>query len=273
MNSSNVIDELADIPFELPFDYTAEELQAIAELFEVERFPGVEHPVLPNLRASEREAAVDGARRSLFARGVLAESDSGEVEVALPHAALFTLVLSPGLAILAQRVVGVEVMHQAFYARPQLGVEQSRLASGLYRLQLFDPSELLRKVLRFTELPHRPRMDAPAWTDDVAALQRLDQLAATEERDTAAAEFPDAPASFINALFERVCTVQLGIVYRRQETEYATDISWIDGGESGLWQLEPESDNEGSSTRFSVRPVDAGELVDAIVAALPGGDG
>src|SRR5205085_6600158 len=92
-----------EIPFELPVEYTSEELVALADLLGEPRFPGLGEPVLPNLSEDARSAVLESAGLSLRAHGIV-DDINGELALAPPHSAVLALVFAPGLSVLAQRV-------------------------------------------------------------------------------------------------------------------------------------------------------------------------
>ncbi|MDH3303519.1 MAG: hypothetical protein OES24_23690, partial [Acidimicrobiia bacterium] len=191
----------------------------------------------------------------------------GEGTVAAPVADLLTVVGSPHLVARAAYESGGEMEVRAFTARPEMAVEQRRLADGRVRFSPFDPAQLVPRILEFV-LPNRvdasvggeppalggePEADVDAVPPLVidCSVAVLDAMFASDPMspETATAILVSdgvAPAA-AELLAGAVCTIQATgsvtmLLRPVDDAVHGVELTWMDAGSNGLWLTEPSSD-------------------------------
>jgi hypothetical protein len=244
--------------------YGADELAAVAELCGAPAFPGVQ-PVA-DLAAVARQAALQSARRSLLARGVLEIDDEGMLAVAPPHSILFRAALAPAAVINAEHRRPGFTETRSYYALPAIAVEHTCMIGRVHRLTQLDSALLFERVLEFVQLVERPPGDASEFEAAVSELNRALVFAGNEGEKP---NLPAEAAAFEQALEGLVSTAFVRSLSRSDGAFVGGELRWIDTGEGGLWLVEPSDE---SADKARVRPTQAGELLDELLSYLPGAE-
>jgi hypothetical protein len=230
--------------------YGADELTAVANLFGAAGFPGV-----GGRHASDeaRDGALRSARRSLLARGVVTIDDDGLLQVTPPHSVLFRVALAPGVVVSAEHRMRDAAETRSYYALPDVAVEHAVAVGCVHQLEQFPSVRLMGRVRDFVELTERPETGG-----DEAELSVAELNAALA-----------GEASSLPAFENLVSTSYVGCIHRGDKTLVGGELRWIDCGDSGLWLVEPSSDDP---ERVKVRPTSARELLGELLSYLPGGE-
>ncbi|MDX1450833.1 MAG: hypothetical protein R3246_17415, partial [Acidimicrobiia bacterium] len=213
----------------------------------------------------------------------------GEGTVAAPVADLLTVVGSPHLVARAAYESGGEMEVRAFTARPEMAVEQRRLADGRVRFSPFDRAQLVPRILEFV-LPNRVAESvdgdsgavggggqdgdaAPPLVIDcsVAVLEAIFASDPTSVETTTAILVSDdvAPAAadlFATAVSSIQATGSVTMLHRPiDDAIHGVELTWMDAGDNGLWLTEPSSD----PGRRSIERITMQQLASRLTDLLP----
>ena len=209
--------------------YGADELAAVAELCGAPAFPGVQ-PVADLAADARRAAALQSARRSLLARGVLEIDDEGTPAVAPPHSILFRAALAPAAVINAEHRRSGFTETRSYYVLPAIAVEHTCTIGRVHRLTQLDSALLFERVLEFVQLVERPPGDASEFEAVVSELNRALVFAGNEGEKP---NLPAEAAAFEQALEGLVSTAFVRSLSRSDGAFVGGELRWIDTGERG----------------------------------------
>jgi len=257
---------------EAVLDLTTTEASLLADVLGVAPPPGLLDPLGDADHAPTPVGS--GAAGSLIERRILDE----EGTVAAPVADLLTVVGSPHLLTRAVYEIGGEAEIRSYAVRPEMGVEQRRLAGEVARFTPFDPSELVGRVLAFVA-PGDCTEDEGSDLSDLGRLtfecssSVIDEVftAGTDEGSAAAALEADgvatAPAeAFAKAAANLRSTSSLTVLHRPAKDEIVgVELTWMDSDRHGLWLIEPGP----KPSRQTIEPIARPDLIERLAAFLP----
>lgn len=215
-------------------------------------------------------------------RGVRSQGDGIQVE---PHlGAAVTALAKPALLCFAARENGTALEWRRWAILPPVAVACRPLVGDLHDLELFDPGEIVEHVFAFIELENRPPPGGAPFELTVSALEHVARCLTEnlpEEADGALLEGgapPDSGQRFLAALRAKRGSVELKLIWRDGPvTLRGCDLTWVDGGLSGLWltptppvlpdQATPEL--PATYTRIRVEPTSAASIREQFMSALP----
>jgi hypothetical protein len=246
---------------ELPairIDYPVEELAVLAELLDVDGFPGVATG-LEDLGDDAREAVLAAASRALLARGIVQPVDDG-LEITAPHAHVLQTVLDPQRVLSVRREFEDDVETLAIYIGDTIAVEHVSRLGTIHSFTFFDPVNVEPRVQTLVGLDDRAAAEAGAVELPLLELGELeDALAAAEEvapeRAALAAALAGRVASFSVACYAEAAGGAIA----------GGELTWIDAGDTGYWTFELVEEGEGELT-VRVAPASG----DALLAELRG---
>ena len=246
--------------------YSADELQAVAEMLGAGSFPGA-GGALDGLSEEARSACLRTARRSLLARNVVEIDDDGVLTVVPPHATLFRIALAPAALVNSERHKRDSLETRAYYVLPEATVEHSPAIGLVHRLEQFDSGQLVERLWAFLAVEERPNDDSSEFTLPLRSLNTA--LAAVAHGDGDRPDLSEAPDDFNHALTAFDSTSYVRSLHRSGNSLVGGELRWIDTKESGLWLVEPSSDDP---EQVTVRPTRPAELLDELLSYLPGGE-
>ncbi len=245
---------------EAVLDLTVEEASFLADVLGVAPPPGLVDP------DDDSVVLIDEGGRSLpgstvtkvaavVAPGLIERRlVDGEGTVAAPVADLLTVVGSPHLVARAAYESGGDVEVRAFTARPEMAVEQRRLANGLVRFAPFDPSDLVARIVEFAVPGVSLPDDTDAAVDDTLTIEctgaviealfatdpaAVDSVAAILEADGLDSQAAEVLAGAVSSVRS---TGSVTLLLRPVDDEiHGIELTWMDAAEHGLWLTEPAS--------------------------------
>lgn len=250
--------------------FTVDELAAIASLLNLPFFPGVADPSDSDANEQPGDAAVAAGSRSLLARRVveIVDSDEGTLRINQPFAALFEVVLDPEV-VLRARVQEPDALHErTYYAHRLITVEQAGDAA-IHEFAAFAPEILLPSIFTFVAATETAvAEDDRAYQVTRQQLEQLEDIAASGELDPARAIAPNAE-QFADAMAHWQRTCEIICLQRQGEMLAGGTLLWVDGGDRGLWVVEPA---EGAGEdQLTVRPTTLAALQTELVSYFPDG--
>ncbi len=199
-----------------------------------------------------------------------------EGTVAAPVADMLTVTGSPHLVARVAREANGMVEVRAFTSRPEMAVEQRRLADGRVRFTPFDPSVLVDRIMMFVaaDAPAPPTTSAEELTIEVSAVVIEALFAQAGDPAPAVAALvadgvaADAADTLVAAVAAVRSTSSVILLLRPTHDEiHGVELTWMDAGDHGLWLTEP-SPNEG---RRLLERVTVKELANRLISLLPRG--
>jgi hypothetical protein len=247
--------------------YGTDELNALAELCGAPAFPDIE-TAGAELAGEAHAMALQSARRSLLARGVLEIDDEGTLCITPPHSTLFRIALAPAAVVNAEHRRPGFSESRSYYVLPALAVEHACLIGRVHRLTLFDSAQLFERMLGFVQFAERPSGDASEFEIPVSELNRA--LAVAGGGDGEGATLPaKARRPFEQALEGFVSTSFVRSLSRSGGAFVGGELRWIDTGEEGIWLVEPSVERP---DHVDVRRTQGAELLDELLSYLPGAE-
>jgi hypothetical protein len=246
--------------------YSVEELQAVAEMLGAGSFPGA-GGAFDGLSEEARAACLRTARRSLVARNVVEIDADGVLSVVPPHAALFRIALAPAAALNAERHKRDSLETRAYYVLPEGAVEHAPAVGLVHRLDRFDTEQLVERLRAFLAFEERPGDHGSEFELPLKSLNAA--LAAVAHGNGESPALPDAPDHFSQALNTFDSTSYVRSLHRAGNSLVGGELRWIDTQDSGLWLVEPSSDDPEC---VAVRPTRSSELLEELLSYLPGAD-
>ena len=251
----------------LAIDYSDDELDAIAELFnrlDLARASLRELPADPIERAKIR-AASESAIRSLVARHAIALNGTAafpRVRFLDPHATIL------GAFVGADTTASVKIEHparvevRALFARSDVVVEQEALPGAAIKRMIARPRAEAEAVL----LRDLPLVGSDGPSGRAPFEVTLGLLAATEE---ALAEGRDPPTGLpepaLDVLYARTASATVIVRRRVGEIVLAERVSWLSAGTLGTWRVEPVGTQPSVTARLV--PTQADAMREAVLAA------
>lgn len=216
-------------------------------------------------------------RKSLIRRK-LATDDSKGMSMADPVRAIVDVLVSPALIGRIERstVAAAETAVRSYFAVPELTIEVQPIAAGLHRFTPIETQNLLLRILDFASL-----FDwAPRSTEPFEVSERLIELLRKAEQDDPAVATMMAGSSAPRASLDQLSrasaggvTVSAALLHRPEETLFeGGELTWLDGGEAGLWTLEP-IETPSADPLIRVSPTTALKIAKELFSYLPGSDG
>lgn len=243
-------------------DFACEELLAIARLAGLSTFPGVDVTPVNDLGTEARDAALRSARRSLVARNVVAIDQSGGARVAPPYGEIFTTVLAPALFVSAERETASGRTVRLYHAVPAVAVEQSALPGGVYRLDAFEPQDIVHRALGFVGLAGQPAAQGETFSLPSAAYNDAVRRARTDGGD-AGKGLPKAAAAFMRAVASGDLA-NVRALHRDGRRVVGGTLRWVDAP-GGMWLIEENVDDT-----VTVAGAAAADIARTFVEYLPG---
>lgn len=261
---------------DVSIDLTYDEIVVLTRVMSVDMPVGV---AIDDIEYPEAiRSRLDGnATLSLEARRILTPSASGP-EVNPAVAELLDLASAPGLIISIEVEEPSGTDFRVLVCDEDLGVEVAPITPSAYRLTPFVTRDLVRRVVRFTDL--RPA-NVPVVRDvtiksseltRAASIADVDQDGAADYLKTLGVDDADALAS---ALGERRRVVSVTALHQPTGAMIeGGSISWIDAGLRGNWLSEPADgsthlDTDDEDGLVLVRPVTAETIMTELVSYLP----
>jgi hypothetical protein len=229
--------------------------------------PGWMAAEMASARTGSEAAVTASARRSLWRRGLIAD-DGNVVE---PVRQLLGFVSSPELMV---RLGGTAPDHPArlFLCKPEVSVEHGQLA-GLHRFVVLPTQDLLVHVGRAASLATQRAAAGPAFTAPRALLADLlgadDAPAAQRLMDAGVAA--ESAVGFAPALRNAGGAQSLETTWLSSpRVAVGGQLAWVNGGDDGVWQLDPGVVLGGGQHNASVAPISASDLLSELASYLPG---
>jgi hypothetical protein len=258
-------------------EYSVDELTAVAQLFGSPDFPGVGGEAFAEHSDSAREAALQSARRSLLARGVIGVAEDGQARMTGAHAALFGIALAPSVVCTAQHRVRGAAETRLYYARSDLSVEHSAVLGNVYRLRRVPTDQLLQQVLAFVKLTNQPARQASTLTVPRSTFDRVRDVFLTRDVEEVRTAVPADAGPLLDLLTDFVSTSQVRCVHRSGGRLVGGELTWIDAGKAGLWRVDASEADAGNGepptgeARVFVSPTTARTLAGTLLDYLPRG--
>jgi hypothetical protein len=152
---------------------------------------------------------------------------------------------------------------RTYHVGEELFVEEVRLEDGRIRLSAFDLAGLAEEIFAFVDLVPRPSATADPIELPAASVERLARAGPAP----ALADLPLSVRPFAEALSSALSSSAVMSVYQEENRIVGGELAWIDGGDAGLWCVEPA---EAAPDVVVVTPIDEPYLVRRILAYLPG---
>ncbi len=271
---------------DVAIDFSVEELVALALLLGQPLLPGLGEDPLAALDAGQRDAVLDSARRSLVARRVVVGEETSDHKITLEVlgavASLLAAASSPGILSRVEHEIDGRVETGFFMSVPEVSVEHSALVGGVHQLTPFATEDLLARVLDVCGLEERPAIDAKPFATTLGALRQCG--ACVEQGDLDAARDAlgdnDAVSAFVRAVSTRTASSRVTILHRPDDTHVeGGELTWLDGGEHGLWITPTPDTGFGSDPDFdesltlpvAIKPARATEIAEELFSYLPRG--
>lgn len=231
--------------------YSVDELQAVATIVGIEDPPALSGLVGPDapVQSEELSAAV---LRSLIARGALTAADD-TLEFTEPHGTLLTAVFAPEALVHAERwdAGGMELRSASLLDGS--AVWQALLPAGIVRVSVSEASGLRDELRPWSELPDRPEASGEPIETTVEELFALESAVGNG----------DGPLGAL--MYARVSATRvLRIDFDADRNPLRREVTWIDGGELGLWRVLEDGE------RARVEPIGRAALdaaLDEVLAA------
>jgi hypothetical protein len=226
---------------DISIDFSVEELVCLTDALGLRLPPAIDGDPLSTLSARERVLVLDGAQRSLLARQML-RATNGILVVVPAVARLLELTSEPGVIVRAQHEQGGVVEARVYAADPEVAVEHFEIAPAVYRLTPFPTEELLVRALRRCELEDRPMIDVDPFSVTLGDLMVAAERIADGNMERALSEFiasaggTDSAQAFARALETKIRSARVAVLHAPAAEQLAGgDLTWLDGGERGLW--------------------------------------
>ncbi len=223
---------------------------------------------------------VQRGRRSLATRGLLVPTGKRSRELVEPIGLLLETLERPGVLVRAVRSPSGETVARQYAATLALAVEHVRLEGG-HRLTPFNPDEVLARALAFVQLTERGEVAEGEFEVGQDVLEAATQARAHEdsagmaERLVAAGVDRGIALSFAEAANAADVSATIYITFRPEEDVFAGgELTWLDGGEAGIWLVEgassgDESEERGSPAIVRVRTTTAEWIARELFSYLP----
>jgi hypothetical protein len=218
-------------------------------------------------RVGSRAAAKASARRSLWGRGLVAESG----QVIDPVLQLLRFITSPEL-ILRLRGTGPDHPSLVFMCSPEVSVEHGQL-SGVHRFVVLPTEDLLLHVGQAASLSTQGAAAGPAFTAPGDLLSELVRAPdpPTVRRLSAAGVPAEPAAQFARALLTAGGAQSLESTWLSSpRIAVGGELAWVNGGDDGIWQLDAGVVLGGGHHDAVVTPISAQDLLSELRSYLPG---
>lgn len=249
--------------------FSADELTVLAQMLGGEDFPGIERSSFSPYSTESRAVAGRAARRGLVARGVVALDSEDQVQVATHPRRLVELALDPALMVTVEHHDPQNSDIRRFFADTDLMVEHKGFLGGVSELVERPTGELFDAIVEMSHLGARPVSDSSPLKATFRELRAV-RTSSFDDGSTLPEGHP------LVAAIKSGCSLTLvSTIFRVEDRVEGDWIGWFDAPDAGLWQIEMDIDRgDGSEDPLlTLFAVSAGELADAIIGGLPGGDG
>jgi hypothetical protein len=252
------------------FEYTVDELEALAGLIGGSSFPGV----IEDAQSGEkRDGKLEAGRRSLLVRGIVAIADGGEAVVAEPHCFLFGVAFRPQEFLSVQQMRVDESTSRVYYSRSEISVEHAYVAPGIHRLAGFPRGELGPRLIDFMRLSKPARQVKTHGSVRMSArlLPRVAELVRAQDTAQLATVFDAEARPLMDALKDFVSWSTIRCLKYEGQRVVGEEFAWLDTGRSGSWLVDtakpPTTGQEPEATVIKTTPE---ELVDRLKTLLVG---
>jgi hypothetical protein len=233
---------------------SGDELDVLAELTGLSRFPGLEDG--PALDADRRLRG----RQALVARG-LVELVHNRPRVDRRAAVALEAALRPIMTVHADHTAAGRREQRLFHLAATHAVEHAPGPLGTHRFTAFPTHELLDRLGGFVGIGGRPVVEGGAATLPTPTFDRLVTAAQSGRLDPAAAASgaPAEAAAFVAALGAGLSSAnRLRVVRHARGRVTGGEVAWLDAGERGLWEVVR------GTTGVRVTPFTPSDLLDRL---------
>lgn len=234
-NTAGTAPNLEDFPH-LVADYTMEELAVVAELLDLETFPGAR--VSPDdLTLEAQEEALTSGTRSLVARQILEFAEDGSLIITPPHAAILLPVVQAKVVITVTQALGPRTDIRRISVINDLAVVQSSVYYGVHTHALFHSAEIIDRVIDFVGLAAAEEVQGAPHLMNTVEFEELVSIEHSDLTETNTSSTPTS--SFSQALSARKSSTTVGCCWKDGEDVVGGELTWVDAGDEGIWVIEP----------------------------------
>jgi hypothetical protein len=229
--------------------YSVDELQAIATIVGIEDPPALSGLVGPDAEPQSDEVCA-AVLRSLIARGALTAAGD-TLEFTEPHGTLLTAVFAPEAVVHAERWEAGAMELRTACLLDGSAVWQALLPAGIVRVSVSEAGGVRGELRPWSELPERPEASGEPIETTVEELFALERAAGDGDGPLGALMYARLGATRV-----------LRIDFDADRTPVRREVTWIDGGELGLWRVFEDGE------RARVQPAGRDELDAALDEVL-----